>query len=201
MGKGLRSAIIVEAVVLVFALLFSVYYFMRGMYRPGHAMDVLLIVAWVLVAAAGLFIFWQRSLLREEMIRRFYLSKDWVYNHEIGYAPLKQVMPDGDAYGFVTFAADSLAHMSYGFEVADTPSDFVPELLISSDTFRFHLSGDGEPDSDDDASAVIDQWEGTLQLAHPDGNGGHTYTELGTYSNARELARLLEDNGAFGANA
>ena len=193
MGKGLRAAIVVEAIVLIAALLFSVAYFLMGMYRADHLMDVLFVVLWVLVAGALLFVFWQRSLLREEMIRRFYLSNDWIYNHEIGYAPISQIAPSGDVYELVTFAADSLARMSYGFEVADTPQDFEPNLMISSNIFKFHMvEEDGE-----DASVVIDQWEGALQKAQPDGNGGHTYTELGTYGNAKELARLLEDAEEF----
>lgn len=189
MGKGLKVAIAVEAIVLVIAAGFTIAFFKMGGFRAGNIMNVLLVALWVLVGAALLLVFRQRSLLREEMIRRFYLSEFWIYNHEIGYAPIAQIVPDGDVYEFVTFAADSLAHMSYGFEVAETPDDFEPKLLISSNTFRFHLVGEG----DDDTSAVIDQWKGTLQKVGRAADGTHTYTALGSYGNAKELARLIED--------
>lgn len=194
MKNQLRAAIIVEIIVLVIAFGFSIAYFQMGWYRSSHFLDVMLVVLWVLVAAVLLVVFRSRSLMREEMIRRFYLSNEWIYNHEIGYAPLSQIVPDRDPYEFVTFAADALARMSYGFEVAQAPDDFQPKYLISSTGFRFHFVGEGE--DDDDKSVVIDQWKGTLQHIDRNEDGSHTYTQVGSYANAKELAHLIEDTGA-----
>ena len=191
MGKGVRVGIIVEAIVLVAAIALSIAYFRMGLFRSDKGFDIWLLSVWVLVAAILLFILWSRSLTREEMVRRFYLSDEGVYNHEIGYAPLSRIAADNDAYQFVSFAADSLTTMSYGFEVADVPDDFRPKFIISTNSFLFHSSGE-----DEDGGAVIDQWKGSLIRVGVPGDEA-SYTELGSYENVRELARLLEDNGAF----
>lgn len=195
MNGQLKAAIIVEAIVLAVALAFSVVYFTMGLYQSSNVLDVMLVVLWILVAVVLLVVFWSRSHVREEMVRRFYLSHDWIYNHEIGYAPLDQIMPERDAYEFVTFAADALARMSYGFEVASAPDDFQPEYLISSKSFSYHLIGN--EDDPDDNSVVIDKWKGTLHSVQVNEQGGHTYTKVGDYSNAKELARLIDTNNAI----
>lgn len=188
--KQLKAAIAVEVIVFVIAFAFTLTYINLGWYRSSHVLDVMLIVLWVLVAAALLLVFLSRSFVREEMVRRFYLSHSWIYNHEIGYAPLAQIVPDGDAYEFVTFAGEALARMSYGFEVATAPEDFQPEYLISSRKFQFHLIGDH--DSPEDAGVVIDRWTGSLQRVKLEADGSHTYSEVGSYDNAKELAILLD---------
>ena len=200
MDKGLKTAIIVEIVVLVVALAFSIAFFRLGLYRTSQIPTIALIALWVLVAAVLLFAFWSRSLQREEMIRRFYLNKDWIYNHEIGYAPVARVAPDADEFGLVTFAADSLAQMSYGFEIADPPDDFVPDYLVTSKAFRFHRpeAEDGGGLDADDQCVVIDRWEGTLLRLEDGGDPEQEqYTEVGTFANARELAQLLSQVGAL----
>ena len=191
MGKGVRVGIVVEAIVLVAAIVLSFAYFRMGLFKSDKGFDIWLLIVWVLVAAILLFILWSRSLTREEMVRRFYLSDEGIYNHEIGYAPLSRIAADNDAYQFVSFAADSLTTMSYGFEVADVPDDFRPKFIISTNSFLFHSSGEEE-----DGGAVIDQWKGSLIRVGVPGDEA-SYTELGSYENVRELARLLEDNGAF----
>ena len=194
MHKQLKIALIVEAIVLVIAAGFSIFYFVMGLYHSSRVLDVLLVILWVIVAFVLLLWFRSRSFVREAMVRRFYLSHDWVYNHEIGYAPLSQIIPDGDAYEFVTFAADALAKMSYGFEVADAPTDFVPEYLITSARFECHLIGDDADPAD--KGVVIDRWQGALKRVKDKGNGTHEFEELGKYSGAIELAHLLEEAGA-----
>ena len=192
MGKGLKTAIAVEIVVLVVAFVFSIVYFSRGLYHTSHLHTVALVALWVLVAAALLFVFWSRSLKREEMIRRFYFNRDWIYNHEIGYAPVSQIAPDLDPYELVTFAADSLARMSYGFEVAEAPEDFNPTYLVTSSAFQYHKPyvEDGD-EADDDSSVVVDRWTGSL-VRITDSDDENDYESVGTFTNARELARLLE---------
>ena len=150
MGKGVRIGIIVEAIVLVAAIILSLAYFRMGLFRSDKGFDIWLLIVWVLVAAILLFILWSRSLTREE-----------------------------------------LTTMSYGFEVADVPDDFRPKFIISTNSFQFHNSGE-----DDDGGAVIDQWKGSLTRVGVPGDEA-SYTDLGSYENVRELARLLEDNGAF----
>lgn len=194
MQNQLKAAIIVEVIVLAIAFGFSIAYFQMGWYRSNHVLDVLLVVLWVLVAAVLLLVFRSRSHVREEMVRRFYLSHEWIYNHEIGYAPLSQIVPDRDPYEFVTFAADALARMSYGFEVAEAPADFQPEFLISSTGFRFHMVGEG--DDPDDKSVVIDQWKGSLQRVTLKEDGSHDYEQVGSYANAKELAQLIDETNA-----
>lgn len=185
MGNSLKVGILVELLVLVIAIAFSVFYFSQGYHLINHGYDVLLVMLWVLVAALLLFLLRSRSLLHEEMRRRFYLSHDWIYNHEIGYAPVSKVMGEGNAYDFVAFAADSLAFMSYGFEVAETPENFKAEYVVSSRRFRFHKTEDG---------VVIDQWQGALQKVERSENStDFTLVTVGAFSNANQLARLIED--------
>lgn len=209
MRKSLIIAIVVEIIVLVIAFGFSIAYIQFGMGRENLVLNIGLVIVWVLVASVLLFVFWWRSLVREEMVRRFYISDEWVYNHEIGYAPLKRICPNGDAYGFVTFAADALAKMSYGFEVADAPEEFHPTFLIASRSFSFHFSGGDEEMGEEADGVVVDQWSGSLNKVTSGSGGGSgaavgaganaepSYTEIGKFENARQLARLLEDNGAF----
>ena len=78
MGKGVRIGIIVEAIVLVAAIILSLAYFRMGLFRSDKGFDIWLLIVWVLVAAILLFILWSRSLTREELVRRFYLSDEGV---------------------------------------------------------------------------------------------------------------------------
>ena len=204
MGRGLRTAVLVEIVVLVAALVFSIAYFRMGLrYQASHVATIVLVALWVLVAAILLFVFWTRVLKREEMIRRIYLNDEWIYNHEIGYAPVRRIVPDGDAYELVTFAAESLAKMSYGFEVADAPDDFKPEYLVISNSFLFHIPEvdpedvDAVPDDADEEGVVIDRWTGVLQQVVRRDGDKPSYEDIGRFENAGQLARLLEDSDAL----
>ena len=116
-----------------------------------------------------------------------------MYNFEIGYAPLEEVVPDRDSYEIVMFAADALARMSYGFDVAHAPENLKPTHMLSSMSFKFHLGGENV-DDDDDKSVVIDQWRGTLQSISRTESGDYTYKSVGSFTNAKELARLLDAN-------
>ena len=64
MGKGVRVGIIVEAIVLVAAIVLSIAYFRMGLFRSDKGFDIWLLIVWVLVAAILLFILWSRSLTR-----------------------------------------------------------------------------------------------------------------------------------------
>lgn len=198
MGKGLTVAIVIEAIVLVVAFVVTAMFLLFGFGRANPVLNALLVVLWVVVAGLLLFVFWWRSLLREEMLRQFFVADDWVYNHEIGYAPMKRIVPNGDAYRFVTFAADALAKMSYGFEVAEAPEEFHPRFLISSKEFHYHFSGGDDEDGEGSDAVVVDHWRGSLELIQAGAYDAANYIEVGEFENAWDLARLLEDNGAFG---
>lgn len=199
MRKGLVAAIAVEAVVLIVAFALSVACIRFGVGEGNLIANIVAIVLLVLVSGVLLFVYWWRTMQRDEMARRFYISKDWIYNHEIGHAPMKRVMAEGDSYGFVTFAADSLAKMSYGFEVADTPEDFSPEFVIDSRVFHFHLAGDETDDAAD--GVVVDHWQGALQRVSVGAGGKLALADVGQFGNASELARLLDDHVDFISNA
>ena len=193
MSKHLKGAIAVQSLVLLAALTFLLGLFRFGLGAEHPLLNISLVLAGILTAALLLSVLWQRTLLREALVRRFYISPSWIYNHEIGYAPLSQVVPDGDAYGFVLFAANALARMSYGFEVAETPQAFEPVLIIDSPTFLFHTSG--EESDDPDEGVVIDEWQGVLRPVESLSHGEQGLGEAVDFENAGDLAQLLQDSG------
>ncbi len=195
MRKNLMIALVVEAVVLIVAFALSVACIQFGVGKRALVMNLSMIVLLVLVSGALMFFYWWRVLQRDEMARRFYVSKDWIYNHEIGHAPISRVRAEGDAYDFVTFMADALAKMSYGFEVADAPEDFSPELVIDSREFHFHFLDENEGDSTD--GVVIDRWKGALQRVSITKGGKVSLVDVGTFGNAAELAGLIEESMDF----
>lgn len=162
MRKQTIASLIVGAALLIAAVVYTLLYAYFDLQYVDRWQRILLIVLLMVIAAAMVALFVNRSHLREEMVRRYYLSPEWVYNHEIGYAPLSQAAPNGDAYEFVTFAADALIEMSYGFEVAETPQDFQPQYMVSTKVFRVRQTGDG---------AVVSQWKGALHRVVSDSHG------------------------------
>jgi len=189
MRKYLRSAIVIEILVLALAISFLLSFFAFGVGADRSVLNVSLMFTVLLLVAVLLFVLWRQTLERETLVRRFYISHEWIYNHEIGYAPLDRIIPDGDAYDFVTFAAEALARMSYGFEVANTPSSFEPEYIIESSAFLFHSTDE----DDDEGAVVVDTWEGTLLKVDNPRDGKSSQSEVGNFSNAGELARLIEE--------
>lgn len=185
MRKQTIASLVVGAALLVAAMAYTLCYAYFDLYLVDRWQTTLLVMLWAGFAAALVALFVDRSRLREEMLRRYYLSPEWVYNHEIGYARLSQAAPNGDAYEFVTFAADALIEMSYGFEVAETPNDFQPEYMVSTSVFKVRQTGDG---------AVVAQWKGALNRVVSDPNGKRGTFELGHFENAAELAQLLVQN-------
>lgn len=197
MRKGLITAIAVEAVVLVVAFALSVACISFGVGERNLIANIATIAVLVLVSGVLLFVYWWRTMQRDEMARRFYISRDWVYNHEIGHAPMKRVLSGDGSYDFVTFAADALAKMSYGFEVADAPADFSPEFVIDSRAFHFHFAGDDDGTGDAGEGVVVDRWQGALQRVSVGADGKLSLTDVGRFENASELARLIDDNVDF----
>ena len=188
MRKRTRIEWIVGVAVIVAAIVWTIAYCALGAFRSDNGVDLALVVLWVAAAIVLLLLLVQRSRMREEMVRRFYISDEGVYNHELGYVPFSRIEGGEDVMVLVTFAADSLAKMSYGYEVAELPADFVPKVAITTTTLRFH-----SPDNDVENGVVIDKWEGQL-LRIPVPGDESTYELLGTYRNACELGYLLEEN-------
>jgi hypothetical protein len=188
MRKQTIASIVVAAILLVLAIAYTLSYAYFNLHLIDQWRSILLVLLWAAVAVVIVGIFVERYHTREELLRRYYLSPDWIYNHEIGYAKLSQVIPDADAYEFVTFAADSLIEMSYGFEVAETPESFEPKFMVATKVFKVRRTGDG---------AVVSQWKGSLNRVVSDPDGTRGTFELGEFDNAAELAQLLEENEAL----
>ena len=188
MRKQAFASLVLGIILLLAALAYTICYAYFHLYVIDHWRNIVVIVLWALAAAVLAIAFVERSHTREELIRRYYLSREWIYNYEIGYARLSQAVPSGDAYEFVSFAADSLVEMSYGFEVAEAPTDFEPEFMVSTTTFKVRHTGDG---------AVVSVWKGSLHRVVSDADGNRGTYEIGSFENAAELARLLEQNEAL----
>ena len=195
MGKSMRAALLFEGFVLAAALVYLVAFLFSGL-RMAHGFQLLnisLVLATVVAATLLTARLWQRTLYRESLVRRFFVSPHWVYNAEIGFAPIGQVTDSGDSFGFVTFAAETLANMSYGFDVAQAPNSFDPKLVIDSHVFHVHNASEDPEDS-----IVVDKWWGMLhKVVGSDAEGRPVLEGIGTFSNAGELARLLDDSGVF----
>ena len=192
MEKNLRSAILVHAGVLTGALLFLLAFLRFGLGHDSPLLNMALVLIGLVTVTLLLSVFWRQTLRRESMVRRFYISSEWIYNHEIGYAPLERIVPDGNVFDFVTFAADALAHMSYGFEVANPPTSFVPSFVIDSEVFLYHQSGNEQDDG-----VVVDEWQGVLCHVDDPTLGDRGFSIIDSFENAGELADLLARNGAL----
>ena len=73
------------------------------------------------------------------------------------------------------------------------PNIYLPDegMLSNIRVLRFHKIED-----DEDGGAVIDEWKGSLLRIGVAGDES-TYEVVGPYENARQLARLLGENGVF----
>lgn len=193
MGKGLKLAVVVEMAVLAAAGSLLLLFLVRGVGRDQPLAYLSFLLAGVLLAGLLFGLLLRRTLQRERMVRRFYVSQDWIYNSEIGYAPMARIVEHDDPFGFVTFAADSLARMSYGFEVAEAPQSFAPSLVIDSAVFLYH-------ELEEDGGIVVDEWRGLLSRIDNAAGRKEELVDIAEFDNASELARLLENSGVFEAS-
>lgn len=184
-----RIHMVIGAIALIIIAGLLVVYLVLDIFHGDKGINLLLMLLWVALVILMVVVLQRRILKREEIMRRFYLSEDGIYNNEMGYALLPQVDDGDDMLPFVLFAANSLVEMSYGFEMADPPDDFKPTMIITTEKLRFH-----RPEGVEEGGAVIDEWKGTLlRIVTP---GDESSLELlGTYTNARELAFLLDEHG------
>lgn len=188
-GRSMRGALFFESTVIVGAIVALAVITHAGPKNEHAMLHITLVLVGVVVAGTLNAILWRRTLERETLVRRFFVSPHWIYNHEIGYAPLDNIAPDDDVYGFVTFAAEALARMSYGFEVANPPESFEPIVLIDSRVFLYHAASD-----DPDDGIVIDEWRGMVRhVTGTDLSDESNFEDIAAFDDAGELARLLED--------
>ena len=178
-GKGIRGGIVVGAAVLIAAIVYSVMYFQNGLFRyESGGVSIILILVWTLVVAVLLVVLWQRMLVREEYLRKFYFSADTVFNFELGAAPRAEVLPTQDAAGAVEYMRTAIGKLGYEGAPLDPPADFAPTLCVS--THRFG------------ASKGAEDWSGSVQRIQPRDDGHRTFVEIATFQNAAELAQALE---------
>ena len=191
MGKHIRIGTIVGAVLLVAIVALTIAYVGFGVFKGTNHFIIWLLLGWAVLIAVLSFVLYHRSSTREEIIRRFYLSDEGVFNYELGYASYDQAVDQNEAAQFVAFAVDSLASMSYGFETTEPPEDFTPKYVITTNTLLYHW-----PNNDKESVVVIDRWEGKLlRVVTPDDES--SYETIGSFRNGRELASLLEKQDIF----
>ena len=189
MGRYVSPGMILGTVLLVAVAALTIAYLGFGVFRGEDGFILWLLLAWVAVIVVFVVALRMRSRTREELARRFFLSEGGIYNHELGYAPLPDADGGDAALRIVSFAVDSLATMSYGFEVVDRPQDFEPKLVIATTALEYHWTGGAG-----EGGVVIDRWEGSLLRIAKPGDESSLET-IGTYRNACDLAELLEGSG------
>lgn len=189
MSKSFKNVLLFEGFLLVAALASLTGIVFSNAGNEQDVLNIALILTGVIVAGILTAVLGYRTLVRETLVRRFFVSPHWIYNHEIGYARLDHIAPNDNVYGFVTFAAEALARMSYGFEVAELPESFEPSVCIDSRIFHYHTASD-----DPDDGIVVDAWRGVVRkVTGEDLNDESSFEDIAPFDDAGELARLLED--------
>ena len=179
-GKGVRGGIIVGVAVLVAAIVYSTLYFQQGLFRyESDGTSIILVLAWTLVVAVLLVLLWQRMLVREEYLRKFYLSDATLFNFELGAVSRAEALDTQDADGLVSYLRKSLAGLSYEGSPLDPPDGFSPTLCVS--TRRFSQGKNGE------------DWRGSVQRVKQRDDGHRTFVEIATFENAAELTQALKN--------
>ncbi|MDO4401219.1 MAG: hypothetical protein Q4D27_09785 [Coriobacteriia bacterium] len=179
MGKEIRGGIIVGAAVLVAAIAYSMVYFQQGLLRyESGGLSIILVMVWVLVVAVLLVVVWQRMLVREEYMRKFYVGPDSIFNFELGVKPLDSELTKSDADELVKHLRGSLSKLTYDNSPLDPPAGFKPTFCVS--TLRFVSGKHGE------------DWRGSVQRIQQRENGNRTFVEVGDFENAEQLAGVLK---------
>ena len=180
MGKGIRGGIIVGLAVLIAAIGYSTVYFQRGLLRFDQGgVSIILVLVWTLVVAVLLVVLWQRTLVREEYLRKIYISSESLFNFELGVLPAGDAVAAHDAGALVEQARALLSQLTYEESPVDPPEGFAPAICISSSRFS---------SADKDAG----EWRGTVQRIQQRDDGRRTFVEVGSFENADELERTLD---------
>ena len=179
MGKGIRGGIVVGIAVLVAAVVYSSIYFSRGLVSvEGGGLSIILVMVWALIVAILLVVLWQRMLVREEYLRKFYLADDMLFNFELGAIPVSQAVPSKNASDLVEYLRKTIPALTYDNAPVDPPAGFSPTVCVSSDRYSAGKSGE--------------DWRGRVQLIQQRDDGHRTYVEIATFANAAELEQALQ---------
>lgn len=182
MGKGIRGGIIVGVAVLVAAIGYSVLYFQHDLIRYEHSgLSIVLVLVWALVVAVLLLVLWHRMLVREEYLRKFYLSAETLFNFELGAVQIVEAISPRTADALAEYLRVSLLKLTYEGSPLTPPEDFVPTLCVS--TQRFSAGGEGK------------DWHGVLQRVVQREDGHRTFVEIAAFDSIDELKRILKDTG------
>ena len=190
MRKRIHAYLVIGIVFCVAIIALALLYFVFDLFAVDRGAVILLLFLFALAVTFIVSALRRQSRMREEMVRRFYLSPAGIYNYEIGFAPRSRITGGDDSLTLAVFMVDSLAKMSYGFEVAELPGDFQPQLLVDTEELLFHQL------ENEDGGTVVDSWKGLLYQVDESGDED-SYEELGAFDNARSLAFLLEENADF----
>jgi len=120
---------------------------------------------------------------------RFYLSLNQVYSQEAGCFSIDGQPVEDGAYGLVCHMAEVLTGACRKLGACAPPDGFEPQLLVTCDAFETHRTADGE-------GIVVDAWRGEVSRVLGQEDGSPELALLGSYSGARELAELIEDNAS-----
>jgi hypothetical protein len=169
----------VGVAVLVAAMVYSVLYFQNGLFRfESGGISIVLVLVWTAVVAVLLVVLWQRMLVREEYLRKFYVSDDTLFNFELGAVSRAEALPSNDPQGLVAYMRSAIAGLRYEGSPATPPEDFHPALCVSTNRV-----GKNAEDKD---------WSGVVQSIQQREDGHRTYVEVASFQNADELVHALE---------
>jgi hypothetical protein len=177
-GKGIRGGIVVGVAVLLAAFLYSgVYFSSQPANLEGDGLVVVIILACSCVVAVLLVAAWRQEQVREEYLRKFYLSGDTLFNFEFGAKPIAGTLYSKDAPGLVNYLECALAGLTYDSGPLNPPAGFMPTYCVSSDRFKTGNSGQ--------------EWRGNLQRIQQHEDGRRTYVNIAAFHNASELEQAI----------
>ena len=183
-GKGIRGGIVVGAAVLLAAFLYSgIYYSSQPISLEGDGLVVVVILACSCVIAALLITAWRQEQVREEYLRKFYLSGDTLFNFELGAKSIAGTLYTKDAPGLVNYLESALAGLTYDCCPLNPPTDFAPTYCVSSKRFKAGKPGE--------------EWRGNLQRIQQHEDGHRTYVNIAAFQNASELEQAIAKHVAL----
>ena len=178
MGKGIRGGIVVGVAVLLAAFLYSgVYFSSQPISLEGDGLVVVIILACACVIAVLLVAAWRKEQVREEYLRKFYLSGDTLFNFELGAKPIAGTLYAKDASGLVNYLESALVGLTYECCLLNPPADFVPTYCVSSDCFK--------------TDKPAKEWSGSLQRVQQHEDVHRTYVNIAAFQNASELEQAI----------
>lgn len=114
----------------------GIYFSSQPLSLEGDGLVVVIILACSCIIAVLLVLAWRKELVREEYLRKFYLSGDTLFNFELGAKPMADTLYSKDAADLVNYLESALGKLSYDNAPLNPPVDFVPTYCVSSDCFK-----------------------------------------------------------------